>query len=503
MSPVTLFWTCAAAAAVLLLVWKCICRFQRPPPGTRLPPMPPASSILGHVELMQPDFYHNKAIDWVMAYGPVFRLKLNFKHIVVLNDIRSVKDFYKKDEVLKRPECFDPGRNTFPGLATFNGEVWAANKRFCMTMLHDLGFAKTSMEEHMMTEFRRTAAELEEARGAPLSVGSLLMRTALNNILKFFIGSGFPDESDAQTQLLHVVNRVQIAMLNDGIVQFVPGVIRALLQLLPFTRKSRLEAATKELYDFLGQLIQNYKGRLEENKDQSFVGGYLKKIEEARKDPSPKFQYRYLIGNMASFIAAGTTSVSTSMECLFVLLAMHEDGIQAIVRREIDEAVGRQQLPTWDDRKRTPFTMACVWELERWKRRFPTGAARETSDDVVVDNLFIPKGTMVLLNMFAVHNDPKYWKEPERFDPNRFLNDDGSFRSPKPDSAIPFSFGKRSCPGETFALMEIYLLLTFLMQKFRVTLDNPPQSDRDDKDLKFYKFDNLKLRFQPRLSGQF
>ncbi|KAH9375014.1 hypothetical protein HPB48_013064 [Haemaphysalis longicornis] len=431
------------------------------------------------------------------------RLKLNFKRIVVLNDIRSVKDFYKKDEVLKRPECFDPGRNTLPGLATFNGEVWAANKRFCMTMLHDLGFAKTSMEEHMMTEFRRTAAELEEARGAPLSVGSLLMRTALNNILKFFIGSGFPDESDAQTQLLHVVNRVQIAMLNDGIVQFVPGVIRALLQLLPFTRKSRLEAATKELYDFLGQLIQNYKGRLEENKDQSFVGGYLKKIEEARKDPSPKFQYRYLIGNMASFIAAGTTSVSTSMECLFVLLAMHEDGIQAIVRREIDEAVGRQRLPTWDDRKRTPFTMACVWELERWKRRFPTGAARETSDDVVVDNLFIPKGTMVLLNMFAVHNDPKYWKEPERFDPNRFLNDDGSFRSPKPDSAIPFSFGKRSCPGETFALMEIYLLLTFLMQKFRVTLDNPPQSDRDDKDLKFYKFDNLKLRFQPRLSGQF
>lgn len=66
----------------------------------------------------------------------------------------------------------------------------------------------------------------------------------------------------------------------------------------------------------------------------------------------------------------------------------------------------------------------------------------------------------------AVHMDPKHWEDPEQFKPTRFLKD-GSL-APKPEQLIPFSIGRRMCPGETLATMEIFLFLTTLLQRFQV-----------------------------------
>lgn len=78
---------------------------------------------------------------------------------------------------------------------------------------------------------------------------------------------------------------------------------------------------------------------------------------------------------------------------------------------------------------------------------------------------------MVLANLYALHRDPKHWKNPETFDPTRFLNKDGTLNT-KPESYLPFSAGRRVCLGEPVAKPELLLMCASFLQRFKMSL--PP-----------------------------
>jgi cytochrome P450 len=82
----------------------------------------------------------------------------------------------------------------------------------------------------------------------------------------------------------------------------------------------------------------------------------------------------------------------------------------------------------------------------------------------------IPKGTTVFINFWALHNDPKYWKNPEKFDPYRYLDEGGRLKPVKPDSWLPFSAGRRVCLGETVSKPEMLLMCANLLQRFEIRL---------------------------------
>merc|ERR1711976_54550 len=68
-------------------------------------------------------------------------------------------------------------------------------------------------------------------------------------------------------------------------------------------------------------------------------------------------------------------------------------------------------------------------------------------------------------NIWALHHDERYWPEPEKFDPDRFIGEDGKLKFNK-DSFLPFSTGRRVCVGEALAKSELTLLLAMMFQKF-------------------------------------
>ena len=78
----------------------------------------------------------------------------------------------------------------------------------------------------------------------------------------------------------------------------------------------------------------------------------------------------------------------------------------------------------------------------------------------------------ILSNIWAVHNDSDVWDEPEKFKPERFLDENGDFIQSK--DIIPFSIGPRYCLGEKLARMEIFLFLVSIVQKFEIL---PPTDD--------------------------
>lgn len=100
------------------------------------------------------------------------------------------------------------------------------------------------------------------------------------------------------------------------------------------------------------------------------------------------------------------------------------------------------RAPTLEDKQRMPYIEAVLHEILRFCNIVPLGIFRATSQDAKVNGYTIPKGTMVITNLYSVHFDEKYWNDPGVFSPERFLDSSGNFV--RREAFLPFSLGKAS-----------------------------------------------------------
>ena len=114
-----------------------------------------------------------------------------------------------------------------------------------------------------------------------------------------------------------------------------------------------------------------------------------------------------------------------------------------------------------------PYTEEFIMELLRITTITPFGVVHAPVEDVEFHGYFIPKGTSVYSSIYSTHHDPEVFHDPHTLRPERFLGEDGKTVK-KHDSLIPFSTGKRVCPGEGFARDQIFLFITSLVQRFSV-----------------------------------
>ncbi|XP_037499505.1 putative cytochrome P450 2D7 [Rhipicephalus sanguineus] len=482
---------------ILLLNW---CWFNRHnlPPGTKLPPMPPTSSIFGHLELKHHNFHYVKALHWAKEYGPVFRLRSYFRSIVVLNDIDSIKKFSVNNQVLDRPEIMNFGGGSYKGLLIMNGKVWRDNRSFCMWTLRDLGFGKSVVEDKLTVEFRKVEEEIDKAEGKAVYLGLQFMECAGNQLASFFMPR-IQSDRRVRDQLNAALAPVFVLLQTMHHYYFWPRICQAVVSFFPFTNIFKMNNAIKNFDNFIINEISNH---VEDSGQKTFIQTYKEKVDESTKNQDYTYQNRYLVGHIKMFLIGGIDGPSISMQMHMVMFAVRPNDLQRRVQREIDAVIGHRRLPTWDDRKLMPFTMACVWELERWKRTEPFGLPRGTEKDVVVDNILIPGGSVVLFNLWAVNRDPSLWKNPHHYDPTRFLCEDGSLIREKPSYHVGFSFGKRSCPGEPFALMQIFLMVTYTLQRYDVELGEPLTCDLDDPAINLRVLKKTKLRFERRFKNK-
>ncbi|KAH7940900.1 hypothetical protein HPB49_007705 [Dermacentor silvarum] len=322
--------------------------------------------------------------------------------------------------------------------------------------------------------------QLEETNGQPTSVRQYIMPCVVASVASLFFPPTLYRAGGTLQRMTQVLGKLAVPLFMGQQFETTPALLRRVLQRLPFTRTGKVCALMNKYTDFIRKQIEDYKSTWDEEPVKDFIKYYTERIERAELEGDQRFQYRFLVGSVKDLIMGGTFSSTSAIHWHLLNFAARPDTVQARVQLEIDEVVGTERAPTWEDRKRMPYTLACIWELDRWKTPSPLGAARVTSDDLVAEGVFIPKDTVIVFNTWAVHNDTSYWKDPYCFNPCRFLNKDGSTVSQKPPHWMPFSVGRRSCPGEAFATLEIFLLLTLLLQKFRVVLETPLPYDLDD-----------------------
>ncbi|KAN0137800.1 cytochrome P450 [Lactarius tabidus] len=170
---------------------------------------------------------------------------------------------------------------------------------------------------------------------------------------------------------------------------------------------------------------------------------------------------------LGSMFQAGVDTTVSSMTSLFVALTLYPE-VQKRARAQIDSVISRDRLPTFEDRPRLPYIEAICKELLRWQMVLPLGFPHASTEDCVYRGFFIPKGSIMITNSWAILHNPDLYPDPETFKPERFLNEDGTFRD-DPTISLAFGAGKRICPGRHLVDATLFIVTASLLSVFNVT----------------------------------
>lgn len=164
---------------------------------------------------------------------------------------------------------------------------------------------------------------------------------------------------------------------------------------------------------------------------------------------------------VTTFMLAGHETTANALAWMWYLLALNPDARDRMLR-EVDEVLDGRR-PTVDDIPNLPWTTACFQEAMRF---YPPAwiIPRTAIEDDEIDGHRIPKGATVIVPIHAIHHDPRFWPDPEVYDPSRFLPENARGR-PR-SHYLPFGGGRRICIGTSFALMETTLITAMMSQRF-------------------------------------
>nr|BAK09453.1 cytochrome P450 [Postia placenta] len=152
------------------------------------------------------------------------------------------------------------------------------------------------------------------------------------------------------------------------------------------------------------------------------------------------------------------TNIATILS--FILAMLRFPDVQKKAQAEIDAVVGSERLPQISDRPSLPYIRSVIAEVYRWLPAGPLGAPHALDEDDVYDGVFLPKGSIVIPNVWHMLHDPDVYPEPDVFKPERY---GGSDIEMKKVTDIAFGFGRRVCPGFHFAEGTIFSVVVTVL----------------------------------------
>ncbi|CAG2118192.1 unnamed protein product, partial [Medioppia subpectinata] len=181
--------------------------------------------------------------------------------------------------------------------------------------------------------------------------------------------------------------------------------------------------------------------------------------------------------------AFGRTGVETTQDTMqwILLYIAHYPYYQQKLRNEISREIG-DRVPVVEDKSRLNYTLAFMTEILRHRNAVPIGNFHRTVVDTQLGNYQFPKHTLVFAHQGCIMTDSKHWTNPDKFEPERFLDEHGQFVETKQGAYIPFGLGRRVCPGDTLGYNELFLCLVNILQmtsNYRIELHSDEGLESD------------------------
>ncbi|XP_018422651.1 PREDICTED: cytochrome P450 2G1-like [Nanorana parkeri] len=469
-------WLYSAVLIIILLCLVCITRMkENTTDEILLPPGPTPLPLIGNILQMRPDKFLLTLRKFQKKYGPIFTVYFGTRRTVMLCGYDVIKE-----ALIDQKNAFS-GRGKMAlseyvlkgyGITASNGERWLQMRRFALTVLRNFGMGKRSIEEKIQEEAQILVKEFGKTEGKPFNPTFLVSCAVSNMVCSMVFGKHFNYNDECFLNLLHNINRI---------LRFMNSAWSALLYnfvwLMPYMIGPAKRGAQylSELKAFVDERVEESQRTLDPNSPQHFVDCFLIRMQEEKENPDTEFHMKNLVASASNLLFAGTETISTTLRYGFLILLKYPE-IQVKVQNEIDQVIGHR-CPSAEDRTKMPYTEAVIQEIQRFADIVPTGLPHCTIEDAYLRGYLIPKGTDVFPLLTTVLKDPEQFPDPDVFSPNRFLDDNGDLK--KYPALLPFSTGRRICPGESLARMELFLFITTLLQTFTLTTTVP----RKDLDL--------------------
>ncbi|XP_070561957.1 cytochrome P450 2U1-like [Ptychodera flava] len=414
---------------------------------------------------------HKKFKEWAKVYGDVFSVRIGTELVVILNSNRAIKEAF-----IKKSSMFSSRvqKGLYPRLFNNKGilfapwPIWKDLRKSCLDIFHELGMAINSTELRIQEESQHLAETLRELNGAPADLSRVLMSAVSNITCNLLFGKRFNYDDEEFKGLLEISRQIAANTQQSSILSFIPSLGR-----LPWPIKTRLMAEHNRMGVFMEKAIAEHTEMISqcEAVQESFIGGYVSQVKNYKRNLSNRYNSstfsedpEHLKYSLIVLFTAGTETSATTLLWVLLYLCLNQD-IQENCFREIKNAIGLENTPSYADKTKLPYVEAVLLEVQRIANIVPIGIARSMMEDAELYGYNIPKGAMVMPNFWAVHMNEELWEQPEKFDPARFLDDSG--RLVNSERLMPFSVGSRDCLGSQLAKMEMFLFLTRLIQQFQ------------------------------------
>ncbi len=189
----------------------------------------------------------------------------------------------------------------------------------------------------------------------------------------------------------------------------------------------------------------------------------LNMILEAEADPDfPEFDHQQVVDEMKQYMWAGTETTALTLAWSLYLLSQNPEAADRI-RAEANEVCGDRE-PKWDEVQQLNYTRQVIQET---MRLYPPiwALIRVAAGDDEIEGHPIHAGDKIVMGVYLAHHSPKYWTDPEKFDPDRFSRE--RMKKRVEYSYLPFAAGKRACIGDELSQIENTLALVTLLRRFQ------------------------------------
>ncbi|XP_071500555.1 cytochrome P450 2U1-like [Diadema antillarum] len=449
----------------------------------RLPPGPRAWPLLGNIPTlvkMGKEFGAGALTELAQRYGGVYMVRLGWpgQRLVVISDVEILREaFVKQSHVFSDRKADGLTAVSFPvegSLAWQNGGPWKEHRRFMTSTLRTLGVGKNGMGDRIGEECGYLCDYLDELGGKPINPYQLVVCTT-SNIMNAVTLSKRYDYTDPHFIKLRQNCREILDKLSNT----------SILNLLPFLYHTRFcknyRLAVENMTRYVQNEVSAHRKSFNNNALRDVIDFYIKEVGRTRPgsshggdeggDQEGQINENFIWRGVLDLVIAGVDSTSNLVMWTLLHLAYYPE-LQEKVHAQIDAVVGRDRVPTIEDRSSLPLITAITQEILR-TRIGTTTVPHHTAEDTYLGDYFVPKGTQVLGNIWSMHHDPAVFEEPNKFRPSRFISESGELINLQ--SLKTFGIGPRKCPGEIMAQQENFLIMAILLHRYRLVFpDDEP-----------------------------
>ncbi|XP_001638569.2 steroid 17-alpha-hydroxylase/17,20 lyase [Nematostella vectensis] len=459
---------CFASYGIYFVAWLILRKRKGLPPGPL--PLP----LIGNLHLLssKPHLDLTRLGD---IYGPIYTLNMGSQLAVVLNSYDIAKE-----ALMKRGNAFAGRPHHFVGSKFSRDGKGVGFQNYTPTLRRQ---QKTIMKTVKFFDTLKTGESLQEI--ITKEVDYLCKR------LLIFGDQSFDPRHEVTFAAGNVVGRITFGerykggnkefwQLMESLTIFVEGLTATsfidafpFLKYVPFSMVKRVEKAVKLRDDVLNDKFRDHLKNWQNstistttNRDLTYA-----LIDEANKtncfanSQSDTLTIDHVIMTMNDMIMAGSETPTMTLLWILYFLVKYPD-VQVRAQKQVDDVSRNVQPLAWEGRKRLPYLEAFIAEVLRITGVMPLAIQHLAMADTALAGYHIPKGTTVIVNLWAMGHDPKVWDAPMEFRPERFLDSRGGFSTASTEGFTPYGMGLRSCPGEQLARMELFLFTVRLLRMF-------------------------------------